>query len=120
MQFGYTNPSDTEGIMDLLSTGCHIAIYTTGRGSVTGSAIVPVVKVTGNASTYQQMEGDMDFDASRVLTGSVSMEDAGGELLDLLGRVASGELSKPERSGHRESYVAYKYQDAVDRVAGCR
>ncbi len=93
MQFGYNNPSDTEGIMDLLSTGCHMAIYTTGRGSVTGSAIVPVIKVTGNATTYARMEEDMDFDASGVLAGDLSLDETGVELGDLVARVAGGEPS---------------------------
>ena len=37
MQFGYTNPNDTEGIMDLISAGSQILLFVTGRGSVIGS-----------------------------------------------------------------------------------
>jgi len=73
MQFGYTNPNDTEGIMDLLSTGAQLVLFVTGRGSVTGSAIGPIVKVTGNSATFKKMRDDMDFDAGRLLDGSVTM-----------------------------------------------
>ena len=39
MQFGYTNPNDTEGIMDLISVGSQILLFVTGRGSVIGSPV---------------------------------------------------------------------------------
>ena len=50
MQFGYTNPNDTEGIMDLICAGAQIVLFITGRGSVIGSAVAPLIKVTGNTS----------------------------------------------------------------------
>ena len=53
MQFGYTNPNDTEGIMDLIASGAHIILFITGRGSVIGAPISPLVKITGNHKTYQ-------------------------------------------------------------------
>ncbi|MEP7345523.1 MAG: UxaA family hydrolase [Gemmatimonadaceae bacterium] len=120
MQFGYTNPNDTEGIMDLVSAGAHIVLFVTGRGSVIGSPIAPLIKVTGNSATYRAMSEDMDFDAGRVLSGEVSLADAGVELADLVGRVAAGEASKPEALGHREYFVMYKHQDVPSLEAGCR
>lgn len=63
MQFGITNPNDNEGLMALIASGCHLAILVTGRGNVVGSAVAPVIKVTGNSGTYARMSGDMDFDA---------------------------------------------------------
>ncbi len=120
MQFGYTNPNDTEGLMDLISAGSHILIYTTGRGSVTGSPIAPTVKVTGNNTTYRRMEDDMDFNAGRVLTGRLSMDQAADELLDLLVETAAGTPTKPEALGHREYFIMYKHQDTPSLEAGCR
>lgn len=120
MQFGYTNPNDTEGLMDLMSAGCHLLIYTTGRGSCTGSPIAPTVKVTGNNETWHKLQGDMDFNAGRVLTGELTMQQAGRQLVDLLVRVASGEQSKPEMLGHREYFIMFKHQDTPSLEAGCR
>ncbi|MGD9634654.1 MAG: UxaA family hydrolase, partial [Pirellulales bacterium] len=51
MQFGFTNPNDTEGIMDLISVGSQVLLFVTGRGSVIGSPVSPLVKITGNAET---------------------------------------------------------------------
>jgi altronate hydrolase len=120
MQFGYTNPNDTEGIMDLVATGAQIVLFITGRGSVIGSAISPLIKITGNTETYRKMTGDMDFNAGRVLSGEVTLDQAAEELLDLVVAVAGGEPSKPERLGHREYFLMYKHQDVPALEAGCR
>jgi altronate hydrolase len=120
MQFGYTNPNDTEGIMDLISSGAQIVLFVTGRGSVIGSPISPLIKITGNTQTYERMMEDMDFNAGRVLTGELSLGEAADELLALVTRVAAGEPAKPERLGHREYFVMYKHQDTPSLSAGCR
>jgi altronate hydrolase len=120
MQFGYTNPNDTEGLMDLISAGAQIILFVTGRGSVIGSPVAPLIKVTGNSATFRRLEEDMDFDAGRVLAGELSLEAAGRELAALVRHVAAGEPSKPERLGHREYFIMYKHQDTPALHAGCR
>jgi altronate hydrolase len=120
MQFGYTNPNDTEGIMDLISAGAQIVLFVTGRGSVIGSPIAPLVKVTGNDATYRALEEDMDFNAGPVLTGELTLAAAGRALAGRIGRVAAGEPSKPERLGHREYFIMYKHQNAPSLTTGCR
>jgi len=120
MQFGYTNPNDTEGIMDLVATGAQIILFITGRGSVIGSAVAPLIKVTGNSRTYKNMTEDMDFNAGRILSGEISLEEASVELMDLIADVAGGQTSKPEGLGHREFFLMYKHQDAPSLAAGCR
>lgn len=120
MSFGYTNPNDTEGLMDLISAGSQIVLFVTGRGSVIGSPIAPLVKVTGNSQTYRRMREDMDFDAGRVLTGEVTLRQASEELRDLVIQTAGGRPSKPEALGHREYFVMYKHQNTPSLEAGCR
>ena len=120
MQFGYTNPNDTEGLMDLISAGSQIVLFVTGRGSVIGSPVAPLIKVTGNSATFRAMQEDMDFDAGRVLAGEMTLAEAGRDLAALVARVAAGELSKPEQLGHREYFVMYKHQETPSLTAGCR
>ncbi len=120
MQFGYTNPNDTEGIMDLIAAGAQIVLFITGRGSVIGSPVSPLIKITGNERTYRNLTEDMDFNAGRVLSGELTMDEAADELMVLIADVASGQMSKPERLGHREFFLMYKHQDVPSLEAGCR
>ncbi|HLJ17233.1 MAG TPA: UxaA family hydrolase [Bryobacteraceae bacterium] len=119
MQFGYTNPNDTEGVMDLISAGSQLVLFVTGRGSVIGSPIAPLIKVTGNVRTFERMREDMDFNAGRVLSGDLSLEEAATELRDLIAATAAGAPSRPEALGHREYFIMYKHQATPSLEAGC-
>jgi altronate hydrolase len=66
------------------------------------------------------MEEDMDFDAGRVLSGELTLPEAGRELAEMVVGVAKGEPSKPERLGHREYFIMYKHQNTPSLEAGCR
>ena len=120
MGFGYTNPNDTEGIMDLISAGCQMVLFVTGRGSVIGSPIAPLIKITGNSQTFKRMTEDIDFDAGAVLDGRMKMDQAAAALEELVVDVARGKLTKPEALGHREYFVMYKHQDTPPLQIGCR
>ena len=120
MQFGYTNPNDTEGIMDLIAAGSQIVLFVTGRGSVIGSPIAPLIKITGNTKTFEKMRDDIDFNAGTVLEGTETLDEAARSLSRLVARIAAGEKSKPEVLGHREYFVMYKHQDTPSLEEGCR
>ncbi len=111
MQFGITNPNDNEGLMDLISCGAHMVLLVTGRGNVVGSAVGPCLKITGNHSTYQWMQDDMDFDASPILTGELSQDEMADKLIQTIIEVASGKVTKSEALCHREFFIPYKYQE---------
>ncbi|MGE4275609.1 MAG: UxaA family hydrolase [Lawsonibacter sp.] len=120
MQFGITNPNDNEGLMDLISCGCHLTILVTGRGNVVGSAVAPVIKVTGNSRTFLRMEGDMDFDAGPVLRGEETPQCLGERLARLAAQVAGGQWTKSEKLGHKEYLIPYKYQEkTVGKTRRC-
>ena len=111
MDFGITNPSDNEGLMDLTSCGAHLVFLVTGRGNVVGNAVAPCIKITGNADTYARMAGDMDFNAGTILDGSCSIEECALDLARLVAETASGAPSKSEALGHHEFHIIYKYQE---------
>jgi altronate hydrolase len=120
MQFGITNPNDNEGLMDLISCGCHMVFFVTGRGSVVGSAVAPVIKITGNTETFKRMEGDMDFDGGGALSGDCTLDDLTKNLEELVKSTASGVMTKSEALGHKEYCILYKYQDKEVLPQRCR
>ncbi len=90
-----------------MACGCHLTYFITGRGSVVGSAISPVIKVCANPETYRRMADDMDVNAGRVL-GGTPLTEVGEEIYDLTLAVAGGERTRSEALGHREFILTYK------------
>jgi altronate dehydratase large subunit len=119
MQFGYTDPNDSEGVMDLLSSGAQIILFVTGRGSVIGCPVSPLIKITGNPDTFEKMRDDIDVNAGKILTGELAFEEAADALQDLVIRMCKGEKTKSEALEHREYYINYKYQDVHKRNGKC-
>ncbi|WP_437222452.1 UxaA family hydrolase [Planctomicrobium sp. SH661] len=109
--FGYSNPNDSEGILDLISCGAHLVVFTTGRGSVIGSVIAPVLKVCGNPQTFRHMRDDLDINAGRIIHGEASVQEIGDEIFAEIGAVAGGRLTQAERLGHEEYHIPYKFQE---------
>jgi altronate hydrolase len=107
-RFGFPNISDNAEIVELIACGAHVTLFTTGRGSVVGSAISPVIKVCANPETYQRLAEDMDVNAGRVLTGEATLEQVGREIVDLVVQVANGAPSRSEDLGHQEFILTYK------------
>ncbi|EGJ45867.1 altronate hydrolase [Ruminococcaceae bacterium D16] len=101
---------DISSVTSMVAAGCQVIIFTTGRGTPTGNAIVPVLKVTANEHTYRCMEDNMDVDLSPIMRGEKSYQEMGAQLLEEITAVSNGKLTKAE---------AYGFSDiAVDHV--CR
>ena len=107
-RFGFPNISDNAEIVELIACGSHVILFTTGRGSVVGSAISPVIKVCANPETYRRLAGDMDVNAGRILEGEASLGEVGEEILGKVIAVASGVRSVSEELGHQEFILTYK------------
>jgi altronate dehydratase large subunit len=107
-RWGFPNINDNAEIAELMASGAHLVLFTTGRGSVVGSAIAPVVKICANPETYRRMGEDMDVDAGRILEGRASVGEVAEEVLDVIRSTAAGEPTASERLGHREFVLTYK------------
>jgi altronate dehydratase large subunit len=107
-RFGFPNISDNAEIIELIACGSHVILFTTGRGSVVGSAISPVIKVCANPETYRRLSEDMDVNAGRILEGEATLDEVGEEILQNVIDVASGKRSVSEELGHQEFILTYK------------
>ncbi|MBB5189803.1 altronate hydrolase [Silvimonas terrae] len=108
VRFGFPNISDNAEIVELMACGAHITLFTTGRGSVVGSAIAPVIKICANPQTYARLAEDMDVNAGRLLNGEATLDELGAEIVTLVHEVANGAPSKSEALGHQEFILTYK------------
>ena len=107
-RFGFPNPNDNSEIVEMIASGAHCILFTTGRGSVVGSAISPVIKICANPETYQRMRDDMDIDAGRILNNEATLDEVGDEIFDKIIAVAKGEVTCSEFLGHQEFVLGYK------------
>ena len=107
-RFGFPNINDNAEIAELIACGSHVVLFSTGRGSVVGSAIAPVIKVCANPETYRNLSDDMDVDAGRILEGRATLDEVGAEIYDLIKQVSDGARTKSEALGHREFILTYK------------
>ncbi|MGH6782491.1 MAG: UxaA family hydrolase [Sphingomonadaceae bacterium] len=108
VRFGFPNINDNAEIAELIACGAHCVLFVTGRGSVVGSAISPVVKICANPETYRRMAEDMDVDAGRILEGRAGLDEVGREIRDLVVSLAKGGCTKSEELGHQEFILTYK------------
>lgn len=93
---------DPASLTGLASGGSNVMAFTTGRGSVSGNPISPVVKIATNTPMYERMQENMDVNAGRIMDGTASVEEIGQEIFDFVLEVASGRQTAAERFGHRE------------------
>ncbi len=108
VRFGFPNISDNAEIVELIASGCHAVLFVTGRGSVSGSAISPVIKICANPDTYRRMEDDMDIDAGRILEGLGTLDEVASEIVALTRGLGAGMRTKSEEMGHQEFILTYK------------
>lgn len=112
-RFGFPNISDNAEIVELIACGAHTILFTTGRGSVVGSAISPVIKICANPETYRNLSEDMDVNAGRVLDGEATPKEVGQEIYQQVLAVADGAQSRSEALGHQEFILTYKQFEPI-------
>ncbi len=93
---------DIESVSGMVAAGAQVCIFTTGRGTPIGNAIVPVIKTTGNIFTARNMEDNIDVDLSPILTSTMTTKEGGKELYSRLVDTCNGKLTKSEINGFRE------------------
>ena len=118
-------PNSGEGLyfMDSLSAaaecvtimaagGFVIHTFPTGQGNVIGHPIVPVIKITANPRTIRTMSEHIDVDVSGILRREMTIDQAGGLLIEMICRTANGRNTAAEALGHREFSMTKLYRSA--------
>ena len=84
----------------LASCGCHIVLFTTGRGTPFGT-FVPTMKIATNPDLARRKQNWIDFSAGQLVEGR-TMQELVPEFIDKVLSVASGEQARNEANDYRE------------------
>ena len=84
----------------LASCGCHLVLFTTGRGTPFGT-FVPTMKIATNPYLAKHKANWIDFSAGQLVEGR-TMQELVPEFIDKVLSVASGQLAKNEENDYRE------------------
>ena len=89
--------NDIVAVTNLTAAGCHLILFSTGRGTPLG-APVPTIKIATNQNLAKHKSNWIDFDASLILEGKSLRED----FFNFVISVAEGTQTKNETNGYRE------------------
>ena len=84
----------------LAASGCHLVLFTTGRGTPFGT-FVPTVKISTNSTLYSDKPGWIDFNAGTLLEGE-DMNSLCDRFIRFIIEVISGESVNTEKKNYRE------------------
>ena len=108
---------DVPSITHMAAAGAQMACFTSGKGSTTGHAIVPVIKITGNSETYRNLTDNIDVNAGDILDGEESLNSVGRNIFEAVLRTASGEKTKAEALGFKD-FVVYSRNRTAEKLLG--
>ncbi|HCW48219.1 MAG TPA: altronate hydrolase, partial [Erwiniaceae bacterium] len=92
--------NDAVATSALAGAGCHMVLFTTGRGTPYGG-FVPTVKIATNSELAERKPHWIDFNAGPLVQG-MPMESLLDSFVDYIVEVANGKLTNNERNDFRE------------------
>ncbi|MDR2683556.1 MAG: UxaA family hydrolase, partial [Dysgonamonadaceae bacterium] len=84
----------------LAAAGCHLVLFTTGRGTPFGT-FVPTVKVSTNSDLFRRKPGWIDFNAGTIVENE-TIEEVKEKFINFVVQTASGKPVNNEKKGFRE------------------
>lgn len=109
LYFMDTPGHDIEQLTGFAAADVNITVFTTGRGTPTGSAVIPTVKVATNTEMATSLADLIDLNAGTIADGAETVFEVGGRIFAEIVDVANGKLTAAERGGHREFNLSRLY-----------
>lgn len=97
-----------ESISSMAAAGCQALVFSTGGGHTSSHPIMPTIKVTGNAGSFELMQDTVELNVSAVLRGEITMEEAGQMIFDEVIATCNGRLTKSETLKDGNSFAIHR------------
>ena len=109
LYFMDTPGHDIEQLTGFAAADVNITVFTTGRGTPTGSAVIPTIKVATNSEMGLVLTDLIDINAGTISDGTQTLEEVGQIIFDEIVKVANGQLTKAEIGKHHEFNLSRLY-----------
>jgi altronate hydrolase len=103
-----TPGNDVESVTAQVGSGASVVLFTTGLGTPTGNPIAPVVKISTNSELARRMPDIIDLDAGPIITADKTVEQVGQDVLELVIRVAGGEVRTKAELLAQDDFIPWK------------
>ncbi|HEX4425327.1 MAG TPA: altronate dehydratase family protein [Terriglobales bacterium] len=103
-----TPGSDVECVTAQVGAGANVVLFTSGLGTPTGNPIAPVVKLSTNTNLAERMHDIIDIDTGSIIKGETTIEKMGEDILELVIKVASGEVRTKAELKAQEDFIPWK------------
>ena len=103
-----TPGNDVECVTAQVGAGANVVLFTTGLGTPTGNPIAPVVKLSTNSSLARRMNDIIDIDTGGIVSGETTIERMGEDILELVIKVASGEIKTKAELNAQNDFIPWK------------
>ncbi|MEK8132083.1 UxaA family hydrolase [Paenibacillus filicis] len=103
-----TPGQDIEQLTGMVAGGAQVVLFTSGRGTPTGSPIAPVIKIATNSRMFETMADNMDMNAGTIIEGKESIEQVGNRIYEEVLDVANGKRTKAE--------ILKQYDFGINRI----
>ena len=113
LYFMDTPGHDIEQLAGFGAGDINIVVFTSGRGTPTGSAIMPTIKVSTNTPMALSLADLIDLDAGSIADGIETLEQVGSRIFDLILEVANGRETRAEIGEHHEFSLSRMYKTVV-------
>ena len=113
LYFMDTPGHDIEQLSGFGAAGVNITVFTTGRGTPTGSAVMPTIKVATNTQMATAIPDIIDLNSGTIADGTQTLEENGELIYNLIIDVANGQLTKAELGGHHEFNLSRLYSSSL-------
>ena len=113
LYFMDTPGHDIEQLAGFGAGHINVVVFTSGRGTPTGSAIMPTIKVSTNTPMYSSIPDLIDLDAGTIADGVETLAQVGDRIFNEIIEVANGRLTKAELGGHHEFALSRMYKTVI-------
>lgn len=103
-----TPGNDVESTTALAAAGCNVILFTTGLGTPTGNPVSPIIKLSSNTKLSEKMPDIIDVNTGDIITGEKTIEQKGEEILELIIKVASGEITPKAVQLGQDDFIPWK------------